>query len=203
LNLPLPLLLLFEGFLFTAFFGSFSWLRREGLPGQFAVEAIAITLVISGMSAVTGYPIDPLLFLVVLYLLTLRVRLLLDLANIFAAHRNFSIADRLYRYAGHLWPDPEGRLMIRINQVALRLQQGSLEEAIAGLKELIQQIKRDGMGIRFASAVHYNLGIAYRLKRLETQAVSEFNTVLETWPASEYARRAASALSGDHQNPEE
>ncbi len=203
MNLPLPWLLLFEGFLFTAFFGSFSWLRREGLPRQFAVEAIAITLVVSGLTAASGYPTDPLLFLVTLYLLTLRVRLLLDLSNIFAARHNYKLASRLYQLAGHLWPDPEGRLMIRINQVTLWLQQGSLDEAIAGFKELIQQIKQNGMGIRFASAVHYNLGIAYRIKCLESQAVSEFNTVLETWPASEYAQRAASALAGDHQNPEE
>ena len=47
---------------------------------------------------------------------------------------------------------------------------------------------------------HYNLGIAFRRKGLESQAVKEFNTVLEIWPVSEYARAASNALARHNQS---
>jgi outer membrane protein assembly factor BamD (BamD/ComL family) len=43
--------------------------------------------------------------------------------------------------------------------------------------------------------------VAYRRKGLDAQATAEFNAVLDTWPVSEYARRAKAALEqGRHKS---
>jgi len=55
------------------------------------------------------------------------------------------------------------------------------------------------LGLRHEAAAHYNLGAAYRRKGLEAQAIREFNAVIDTWPASPYARRAEDALEQGRQ----
>jgi outer membrane protein assembly factor BamD (BamD/ComL family) len=43
--------------------------------------------------------------------------------------------------------------------------------------------------------------VAYRRKKMDAQATLEFNAVLDTWPVSEYARRAQAALDrGRHKD---
>ena len=68
-----PLLLLLTGLLYVLFFGGLSLLRREGLSVRFAVESVVITLVVVGLTYFADLQITPVVFLVVLYLLTLRV----------------------------------------------------------------------------------------------------------------------------------
>lgn len=77
----LPVILLLEGLLFVVVFGALSLFRREGLSVQFAFEAIALA---AGLAAFTPLAVNPILFLIILYLATLRVRLLVDLGTLFA-----------------------------------------------------------------------------------------------------------------------
>jgi len=52
----------------------------------------------------------------------------------------------------------------------------------------------------------HDLGVAYRSKKLESQARAKFQAVLEIWPISEYARRPQGSLkkkgAGQLGNPE-
>jgi tetratricopeptide (TPR) repeat protein len=199
--MDLPMLLLLEGLLYTALFGGLSLLRRERLSNQFAIEAVALTAVISGLTALTHFPTHPILFLCVVYLVTMRVRLLVDVGNAFAQRGRFTQADQLYTLAERLWPDRTNRLIVRVNQGASRLQQGALDDAIALFKDILQEADQGHLGVKYEAATHYNLGVAYRRKKMDAQATLEFNAVLDTWPVSEYARRAQAALEhGRHKD---
>ncbi len=199
--MDLSLLLVLTGLLYTLVFGGLALLRREGLSGQFAAEATLITVLAGGITALTDFQLHPVLFLAVLYLVTMRVRLLVDLGTFFAQRGQFPRADRVYALAARLWPDPTGRLIVQVNQGVLRLQQGALDEAIGIFKNILQKSGQGYLGIKYEAATHYNLGVAYRRKKMEAQATLEFNAVLETWPVSEYARRAQAALQrGRHKD---
>jgi Tfp pilus assembly protein PilF len=81
-----------------------------------------------------------------------------------------------------------------MNQGVLALQQGRPDDAIATLRQVLSEASGGFLGARHESACHYNLGVAYLKKGLDAQATLEFNAVLDTWPASEYARYARIAL---------
>ena len=191
--MSLPVLILLLGFLYVVLFGALAWLRREGLSGRFAVEATVITLIASGLTALTNFPTHPVAFLFIVYLLTMRVRLVVDVGNLLAQRGKFAQADRLYALAMRLWPDGAGRLVVQVNQGVSHLQQGALDEAIDIFKGVLQNAQ-GYLGIKYEAATHYNLGVAYRRKGMEAPATMEFNAVLDTWPVSEYARRAQLAL---------
>ena len=74
--LSLHILLLLEGFSFIVLFGVVSLLKREGLSRRFAIEGGIFTLVVSGLTALTGFQTHPVLFLILIYLFTMRVRFL-------------------------------------------------------------------------------------------------------------------------------
>jgi len=199
--MSLPMLLLLEGLLFIVCFGGLSLLRREGLSIQFAVEALVITAIATGLTALAWFAVTPVLLLVIIYLVTMRVRLLVDLGTLLAQRGQFAQADRLYALALRLWPDHSSRLIVQVNQGVARLQQNALDEAIAIFKDVLQKAGQGYLGVKYESAAHYNLGVAYRRKKMEAQAIAEFNAVLDTWPASVYARRAAMALEqGRHKD---
>jgi len=197
--MSLPGLLLLTGFCYILIIGGMSLLRREGLSGQFAVEAIIITALVSGLTYLTNSPTHPVLLLVLLYLITMRVRLMVDVGNYFAVKGKFGIAERWYQIAHRLLPDRTSRLIILVNQGACLLQQGKLDQAIQTFLDVLQKKREGHLGVKYEAATHYNLGIAYRRKAMDTQATLEFNAVIDTWPASEYARRAAKALSQKRQ----
>lgn len=195
--MSLPVILLLEGLAYTVLFGGLSLLRREGLSAQFAIEATIITVIASGLTALSGFPTHPILFLIILYLITMRARLLVDVGNVLAQRGQLAHAGRLYTLATRLWPDKTSRLIVQVNQGAACLQQGALDEAIDILKGVLQQAGQGYLGVKHEAAAHYNLGVAYRRKKLDAQAIVEFNAVVDTWPASEYARRAEAALAQD------
>lgn len=199
--MSLPLVLLLEGLLYVVFFGALSLFRREGLSVQFAIEATALTLIAVGLTALTPLSINPIVLLVILYLVTMRVRLLVDLGTLLAQRGQFAGSNRLYALTMRLWPDQTGRLMIQVNQGVACLQRQALDEAIAIFKSVLGQAGQGYLGVKYESAAHYNLGVAYRRKNMEAQAIAEFNAVLDTWPASIYARHAQIALEqGRHKD---
>ncbi len=195
-----PLVILLIGFLYIVLFGGLSLLRREGLSIRFAIEALVLTLAGALLAWATGISIHPVFFLLFIYVITMRVRLMVDIANTFARRGNYSIADKVYAIAEQLWTDPSNRMIVSVNQGALRLHQGALDEAISIFKNILAQSDRGFLGIRYKSAAHYNLGVAYHRKGLESLAIAEFNNVLDIWPASEYARAASDAIARHKQN---
>jgi len=74
------------------------------------------------------------------------------------------------------------------------LQQNKLDEAVTGFTSVLHQAGHDYLGVKYEAAAHYNLAIAYLRKNMEARAVIEFNAVMDTWPASQYARRAEAAI---------
>lgn len=183
-----------EGLVFTALFGGLSWLRREGLSTRFAVESLLLTGAAALLVWRAGLSIHPVVFLLALYLVTFRVRLLVDGANFFARRGQFDKAWSLYKLARSLWPDQAGRLILQVNEATARLQQGALDEAISGYRQVLEERGRGYLGVKYEAAAHYNLGVAYRRKKLLPQASAEFRTVIDTWPGTVYARQAALAL---------
>jgi tetratricopeptide (TPR) repeat protein len=190
-----PVLILLIGFSYTVIFGLLSVLRREGLSVQFAVESVVITLMAAAVSQfVRGSVIHPALFLLVLYLITMRVRICVEFANYFARSGKLSRAEQIYTLGERLLPDRTNRLIVRINFGTLRLQQGSLDESISVFNEILQQAEHGFLGVKYEAAAHYNLGVAFLRKGMETKAKDAFHSVLETWPMSEYGQRAEAAL---------
>jgi tetratricopeptide (TPR) repeat protein len=193
--MSMPTLLMMVGLLYALLVGLLAFLRREGLSAQFAIESIVITVVFSLLAALTSLVVTPIVFLVILYLVTMRVRLLVDLANSFARRSKFDTAEKIYTFIFRLWPDRAGRQIVEINRGTLCIQKGFIDEAIPVFKSILENASRDHLGAKYEAAAHYNLGVAYRRKGLEAQAIVEFNAVLDTWPASEFARRSRSILA--------
>ncbi|MFZ5910891.1 MAG: tetratricopeptide repeat protein [Chloroflexota bacterium] len=191
---PLPIILLLEGFSFVVLFGLVSLLKREGLSRRFAIEAVILTLLVGGATFLGGVQTHPVLFLVILYLFTMRVRLLVDVGNIFATRAQFDLADKFYTLAANLWPDETNRLILKVNQATSLLQRQKLDEAIAAFREILEQAKTGYLGVKYEAAARYNLGVAYLRKNMGADATIAFNTVVDAWPASEYARRAEAAI---------
>jgi tetratricopeptide (TPR) repeat protein len=195
-----PYMLFLVGLLFIILFGGLSMLRREGLSIRFAVESLGFTAITALLTLGLNFSIHPAIFLLALYIVTMRVRLMVDVGNWFARRKDFSTAGKIYEFAGQLWTDESGRLILRINKGTLQLQQGALDEAILIFKNLLAETHHGFLGIRYESAAHYNLGLAYLRKGIDALAVAEFNAVLEIWPASEYARASRNALNRHRQS---
>jgi tetratricopeptide (TPR) repeat protein len=175
-------------------FGAVSLLKREGLSKRFAIEGVIFTLLVSGLTALAGIQTHPVIFLVLIYLLTMRVRVLVDLGTILARRGQFEQADKLYQLAARLWPDATHRLILQVNQGTSLLQQKKLDEAIIMFNDILTQAGQGYLGVKYEAATHYNLGVAYLRKNMDAKASIAFNSVIDTWPASLYAHRAEAAL---------
>jgi hypothetical protein len=62
------------------------------------------------------------------------------------------------------------------------------------LQGVLAQAGSGFLGAKHECATHFNLAVAYERKGLDAQAVVEYNAALDTWPSSEFGRRAAAAL---------
>lgn len=185
-----PMWILLVGFVFVVFFGGLSLLRREALSMRFAVEAIIITVAVSAFAYISGVPIHPVLFLLTLYVITTRVRLLVDLGNSMARRGRYELAEQIYDWALNLFPDPACRLIVELNQGALMIHKGEVDAAIEKFKRILQQKEEGYLGLKNETACHYNLGVAYERQHNITKALNEYREILEIWPASEYGRLA-------------
>jgi tetratricopeptide (TPR) repeat protein len=195
-----PFTLFFIGLLYIIMLGALSLLRREGLSIRFAVESLLLIGVVGGVAFLTGFVLHPVLFLIILYLVTMRVRLLVDLGNSFAGQGRFVGAERIYNLAEQLGADQASRINIAINRGVARLQQGRVEEAISIFQGVLNTGGTAGLGIKNEAACQYNLGVAYEKQGQLELATNSYKAVMEVWPVSEYARRASIALGrqGSH-----
>jgi tetratricopeptide (TPR) repeat protein len=188
------LLLLLVACLFVLVFGGLGWMRREGLSVQFALEAAGLTALLVGGSWLLGVPLSPLLFLLLLYVVTMRSRLIVDVANLLASRDSYEPAQRLYRLGLAWWPDATSRFIVLVNQGAAFLRSGQVDAAIETLEGVLASDNRPRLGIKYEAACHYNLGYAYERKGDESRAVAEYNETIDVMPTSVYAQAAAAAL---------
>lgn len=185
------------GLLYIVVFGGMAIFRRENLSVRFAVESVCITAIFVILVVLTPVQVHPIWFLLLLYIVTLRVRILVDLANVFARRGNYVQAEKIYDLAAHLWPDASGDLIIKVNHAILLLQKNQLDESISLFTDVLSQANKGYLGVKYEAAAHFNLGVAYLRKENNSLATVEFNSTIDTWPASLYARRAEQAL--EHQ----
>jgi tetratricopeptide (TPR) repeat protein len=185
------------GILYTAAFAAMAALRREGFSVAFVAQSLAATAVFSLLNLLAGpsrAQLHPVAFLVALYLLTMRVRILLDLGSIAAGAGRVALAGRIYDLALALLPSPAETCIAAINRGVCRLQSGDVDGAVGLLSEALGAAGHKSVGVKFRSAGHYNLGIAYLRQGRKPQAEAEMRRVIELWPVSEYARRAERSL---------
>lgn len=187
-------MLLLISCLFVLVFGGLGWTRREGLSLQFALEALGLTILLVGGSWLLGIPLNPFLFLALLYLITMRSRLMVDLANFLAKRRQRDVAFRLYRLSLAWWPDTASRLIVLTNMGAAELHGGQFDAAIQTLEAALAMETRARLGLKYEAACHYNLGYAYEKRGEDAKAVSQYNEAIDVFPGSVYARAAQAAL---------
>jgi tetratricopeptide (TPR) repeat protein len=187
------LLLILIALFYVLVAGGLSTLRREGLSFQFAVEVIIVASLLVGLSLISGYAIHPVLFLTIIYLITMRVRLLADLGNLLAKRGYHNRASKVYHLALNLRPDNPGHQIVALNQAVHRLKQGQLTDAIAILEDLVAD-PQNALSPKYEAAARYNLGVAYRRQGKEAKATVEFNKVIDVMPGSVYASGAQIAL---------
>jgi tetratricopeptide (TPR) repeat protein len=188
------LLLLIIGFLYILVFGGLGYLRREGLSAQFALESLGLIAILVGGTWLVGIPLNPFFFLILLYLVTMRSRLVADVANILARRGNYDLAFRLYDLGLAWWPDTASRLIVLTNKGAAQLHGGQVEAAIATFESVLQAEDRPRLGLKYEAACRYNLGYAYERNGQDAQAVIQYNETIDLLPGSVYAQAAQAAL---------
>jgi tetratricopeptide (TPR) repeat protein len=187
------LLILLEALLFILIFGGLPVLRKEGLSLQLAAEVLVLTALSIGASMLIGFRLDPFLFLIFLYLIVMRCRVLIDLGNLLTSRGRHQAALSVYRLAMQLGPDIPVRFIALISYSAVLVRIGALEEAVRILEGVVEK-GGDHLQPKHESACHYNLGVAYLRLGRESRAVREFNETIDAWPLSPYAQYAKVAL---------
>ena len=190
--MPAYLLILLIGLLYMLGFGALSLGRRQGLSFRFAIEGLVVTALGTTL-AYFSLPLHPLLFLVLIYIVTMRVRLLVDLGNWFASRKQFRRAGQLHSLALCLKPDTVSREIALIN---LGVSQLGLQDPQAAYHTLSEALPggEERTGAQYVAAGYYNLGLACRRTGREAEAVRRFNQAIDTLPNSLYARAAERAL---------
>jgi len=177
--------------LFVLLVGGLSLLRREPLSYRYAGEILLLGAVLLAVLRALQLP-SPVLFSVALYLVTMRSRLLVDLANSLARRGRLDVALRLYSVALRLAIDPTDRLIVWANRGAALLQGGELAEAIAVLQKVLAV--PSALGIRLEAACRCNLGLAYLRRGQVGLGRAQLLEAIDTLPGSVYANRARLAL---------
>jgi tetratricopeptide (TPR) repeat protein len=187
-------LIFLVGLLYVVIFWSLSLLRRERLSNQFAYEGLSLTGIMFAVVRWGGIAVHPIYFLVLLYLITMRVRLLVELGNMLSKWGRHHQALALYRLALYLFPDRSSRLIALINMGAALLEQARPDRTIEVLEDAKAQIVSQ-LGPKYAAGCCYNLGMAYRRTGRHVDALRQFSEVGDIYPLSGYARLAEKARS--------
>jgi tetratricopeptide (TPR) repeat protein len=188
------LLIVTIGLFYIVIFGGMSVLRREGLSTQFAFEVLGITAVVEAGALLAGTSVSPILFLALAYLLSMRVRLLVDLANLLSARGRQRDAISLLQLALGLFPDRTARLIVLVNVGIVQLRRQNPGSAQEIFELVLEEAKEGGLGTKYQAACHYNLGLALQRQGKEAEAVGQFNEAIGVFPNSIYARAAERAL---------
>jgi tetratricopeptide (TPR) repeat protein len=190
-----PLVVPLVGLVYLLGFGALSFVRRQGLSIRFAAEGLIVTAIGTGLRY-AGISVHPLLLLIVLYLITMRVRLLVDIGNALSSRGRCKGALALYRLALRAGPDLSSRQIVMINRGVAQLRDRDPEAAYLTLTEALAE--EDGqIGAQHLAASYYNLGLACRRSGREAEAVRRFNEAVDAWPNSVYGQAATTELKRD------
>jgi tetratricopeptide (TPR) repeat protein len=191
-TLPAWLTTMLVGALFLAAFTGLTVLRRQKPSVRFLIEGGILTAAAIALS-LFGTPVHPILFLVILYLVTMRVRLLVDLSNVLTSRRRFAAALAVQRFAVHLGPDPASRQIAEISRGVTQLRMGDPQSAYFTLKGVLleEQVR---LAVRERAAGSYNLGVACERTSRPQEAERSFRQAIEIMPGSIYALGAEKAL---------
>lgn len=192
MNLDLMILIL--GFSYALLFGFLSHLKREGISLQFTLEASLITLLVTGVGFLTNAETNPILFLVFIYVVTMRSRLLTDVANMLSGRGRQKDAITILQVALSLFPDKQTRLIVMTNMGIVQLLRKNPASAEAILRSVLDAAKEGGLGIRYEAACQYNLGITLRELGQEAKSVEHFREAAEGFPGSPFGKAAQKAL---------
>ncbi|UCF60363.1 MAG: tetratricopeptide repeat protein [Anaerolineaceae bacterium] len=188
------LMILIVGLSYTVVYGLMAILRREGVTTQFILESVVLT----GLVAVGGYftdsPANPILFLVFLYILTSRSRLLVDLANMLSNRGRQRDAINILQVALRMFPDKPTRLIVLVNMGIVQLRRENPESTRMLLETVLEEAQEGGLGLRHKAACYYNLGLAFQKLGKEGQAVRYFKQAVDVFPGSPYGKAAAKAI---------
>ncbi len=188
-------LILLIGVLYLLVFGLIGILRREGVTAQFALEVLGLTVFIAAGGYLTGSAANPILFVGFLYLVSMRARLLVDLANLLSNRGRQRDALNILQVALRLWPDRPARLIVLSTMGTVQLRRKNPGSAREMLQRVLQEDARyGGLGPVQRAACHYHLGLALRRLGEEAAAIKHFNQALDTLPASPHAQAARRAL---------
>jgi tetratricopeptide (TPR) repeat protein len=185
-------LIFLVGLLYVVIFWTLSLLRRERLSNQFAYEGLGLTAIAFASVRWGGMAFHPIYFLILIYFITMRARLLVELGNFLAKSGRQSAALALYRLALKLFPDKSSRLIALINVGAAYLNQGKSELAINVLENAKAHIAKQ-LSPKHAAGCSYNLGMAYRRTGRHADALRQFNEVGDIFPMSMFAKLAEKA----------
>ncbi len=186
--------LLLTGVLFIGLFTLLGIVRKEGISRRFIFESSVVTAVFVLLSLLSILPVHPVVFLIVIYAVTMRVRMMIDLGSALARRGKTTWAARAFKAALMLGPDKAGALMVRLNQGACALADKRPAEAIPLLEDVSGKAEAARLGVKYRAACHYNLGIALWREKRTAEAARELEAAAEAWPASTYARRAENTL---------
>ncbi len=190
--MPSWLAILLVGALFLAGFTGLSVMRRQKPSVRFLVEGGILTAAAVALCFVAAPP-HPILFLAVLYLATMRVRLLVDLANLLAGRKRFRAAMRTLDFALRLAPDPASRQVALINRGVTQLRMGEPQAAYFTLQAVLLKESLQTAS-RYQAAGFYNLGVACERTGRPQEAERSFRKAIEVLPGSIYALGADKAL---------
>jgi tetratricopeptide (TPR) repeat protein len=161
---------------------------------QFVLEAVALTVVVGGAGFLTGSQVNPVLFLVFVYVFTMRSRLLVDLATMLSNRGRQKNAVAVLQTALRLYPDKAARLIVLVSMGIVQLRRKSPQSAQTLFEMVLEEAKQGGLGMRHAAACHYNLGIALQQQGEDAMAVRHLREAADGFPGSPYSQAAQRAL---------
>ena len=189
------LLILVIGIFYILIFGALSLLRREGLSTHFAIEAFVITILVIGIAILTNMVVEPLPFLIFLYLVTMRGRLLVDISNFLSSRGRQRDAIKLLQWAMRLMPDHSTRMVIQVNMGIVQFRRQNYESAVELFEDVLMDMdEHGGLGVKYEAACRYNLAQGLMKLGKEAEAVRQLNETTIIYPNSIYSRAASRQL---------
>lgn len=195
------LLIVTLGIFYIIVFGGLSLIRREGLSTQFAIEVLAITALVVVGAWLTNTALNPIFFLILIYILSMRGRLLVDIANLLSNRGRQRDAIKILQLALRLFPDNSTRLVILVNMGIVQVRRKNPESAQNLFEMVLVEAEKGGLGIKYEAACRYNLGVALQQQGYDSQAVRQFNEVISIFPNSIYSKGAEIALERHRRDP--
>ena len=200
-------LVLLVALLFVALFGGLSLVRKEPLSIRFAAECLGLTAIAYIIYGATRYLVSPVLFLLILYVVTMRAQILIDLGTVLARRGNCALAERLYEAAQGAGAGGSVKYVAKINIGSCLVKEKRLDEAVQLLRGIADEAEKGQVAPKYEAACRYNLGLALLRSGRSAEGVRQLNLVEELLPASIYGvgaraelkryRQTASAAGGD------